>query len=284
MTTQIIDHLPETPFHEKLWILPPHLQHDLPFSLYSTGITARDPNYHILRDTGAPYYVLECILEGEGVVNAAGLTFHPQAGDVYLLPKGIPNEYYTDKRHPWEKIWFNISGPLIDALIACYHLEGVVFVRNSGMQSLFRRGMELICHCSSEVAVEFPTQLTRIFATLSTRRRGTEEGSPSLKLAWQMKSWLDEQWRSPYSLSSLSRACGKSPAQVMRLFNDAWHCTPKSYHTKIRLSAAQRYLESTSERIKAIADWLGFANAFQFSAWFQKQTGMSPTQFRENHQ
>ena len=277
----IIEHIPDTPFRENIWILPPHLQHGLPYLLYSTGITARDPSYHIVRDVGASYYVLECILDGEGTLIAAGQTLHPKAGDVYLLPKGVPNEYYTDKRHPWEKIWFNISGPLIDALVSCYHLEGLVYLRDCNMQGLFRRGMELVCHCAPDVQVEFATQMTRIFATLATLRGDIEEKGPAALLAQQMKTWLEEHWRHPYSLAGLSRACGKSPAQTMRLFSQAFHCTPKTYHTNNRLNAAQRYLEETGEQIKAIADWLGFANEFQFSAWFKKLTGTSPTQFRK---
>lgn len=277
---KIIDHLPETPFREKLWILPPHLQHSLPFSLDSTGITLRDPNYHITRREGAPYYVLECILDGEGFLNVAGHGFRPRTGDVYLLPKDIPNEYYTDRQAPWEKIWFNISGPLVDSLVACYHLDGVVYVRNTNMQPLFRQGMELICRSHSDAPVEFATQLTRIFATLASLRHSTEENTLSLLPARQMKAWLDDHWRASYSLPKLSAACGKSPAQTMRIFKAAWHCTPKVYHTKIRLSAAERYLEHTNEQIKNIADLLGFANEFQFSAWFKKQVGVSPMHFR----
>ncbi|MBQ6474243.1 MAG: helix-turn-helix transcriptional regulator [Victivallales bacterium] len=280
MGTVFFEQLPPTMFRESLWILPPHLQYDLPFSLYSTGITLRDPNYHITRSIGAPYYVLECILDGEGFLNVAGHGFRPKAGDVYLLPKEIPNEYYTSKKAPWEKIWFNISGPLIDSLIACYHLDGIVYVQNTNMQPLFRQGMELIAQCSPDTPVEFATHLTRIFATLASLRRRTAENSFSRLPARQMKNWLDEHWRVPYSLPKLSAACGKSPAQTMRIFKAAWRCTPKEYHTRIRFSTAERYLENTNEQIKVIADWLGFANEFQFSAWFKKQAGVSPMHFR----
>ena len=280
ITTKIIEQIPKTDFNENIWILPPHLQHNLPFLLDSTGITLRDPTYHIIRKIAAPYYVLECILDGEGFLNVAGHVFQPKAGDVYLLPKDIPNEYQTNKKKPWEKIWFNISGPLVDSLVASYRLEGVVYVQNTNMQPLFRQGMEIISRSHSDAPVEFAAQLTRILATLALLRRRTEENSISRVSARQMKSWLEEHWRVSYSLKELSSVCGKSPTHAMRIFKDAWHCTPKEYHTRIRFSAAKRYLENTKEQIKIIADWLGFKNEFQFSAWFKKHAGVSPMQFR----
>ena len=281
MKREIIQHPPGTPFHENLWILPPHMQEQLPFLLCSTGITLRDPAYRIRRVVGARYYVLECILAGEGHLIVAGHHVRPAAGDVYLLPAGVPNEYYTDRRNPWEKIWFNLEGEFIDALVACYHLDGVVFLKGANLQELFRRGMDMIRECRPEIPVEFPSHLTRIFATLAVLRAKSPPDTPAMQLAQELRDYLDEHWREPYSLARLAVSVAKSPAQVMRVFTRAWHCTPKTYHTRLRFDAASRYLQDTDEQIRLIADWLGFANEFQFSAWFKKHARLSPRAFRQ---
>lgn len=281
MKQEIIQRPPDTPFRESLWIFPLQIQEHLPFTLCSAGITLRDPNYRIRRENGAHYYVLECILSGQGHLKVAGHSVHPKTGDVYLLPLGIPNEYYTDRKNPWEKIWFNISGGLIDSLVACYHLDGMIYIANSNMQEMFRHGMEIVRQCRPNAPVEFAAQLTRIFATLADLHAKSATASPSMKLAQSLRNYLDEHWREPYSLTKLSSACDKSPAQIMRIFSSTWKCTPKTYHTKTRFSAASRYLENTSEQIRTIADWLGFANEFQFSTWFKKHSGCSPRQFRD---
>ncbi len=281
MGIQIIQKAPDAQFRESIWILPPHLQEKLPLTLWSTGTTLRDPNYHIVRRDGAKYYVLECIIRGEGQLTAAGHTIRPRAGDVYLLPKSIPNEYFSSRQDPWEKIWFNISGPLVDALIECYKLEGLVFVQEANLDDMFLDGQKIVRESRNNAPVELAAQLTRIFAAIANRRQNVFSKNPTNRLAQMMKAYLDEHWNDSYSLKDLSRICGKSPAQIMRVFHNVWNSTPKEYHTKIRFNAATRYLENTGEQIKAIADWLGFANEFQFSAWFKKNSGISPTQFRK---
>ena len=277
---EIIQRPPGTPFCENLWILPPHVQEQLPFILCSAGITMRDPAYRIHRSEGAPYYVLECILAGEGRLDVGDIHVHPGPGDVYLLPAEIPNQYSTSRRNPWEKIWFNVEGEFIDMLVACYHLDGVIYLPGANLQEMFRYGLTMIRECRPGTPVEFAAHLTRIFATIASLRAKTAPATPSLQLAQELRDYLNAHWRQPYSLTALAAAAGKSPAQVMRVFGAAWHCTPKAYHTRLRLNAASRYLENTDEQVRNIADMLGFANEFQFSAWFKKHTGAAPRHFR----
>lgn len=273
--------LPEHIFNESLWIFPPHIQETLPFSLSSTGITQRDPHYHVKRITGAEYYVLECILAGQGHLFVNGKHWRPSEGDVYLLPPGIPNEYYTLPEAPWEKIWFNISGELVEALVGCYGLDGPIYVQHAGMEELFRTGLELVRKCPEEAPVEFAAQMTRIIARLAELRRNEPEQNYSLQLAMEIRQYLDEHWREPYSLPELCNAVGKSSAQLMRIFKATFRTTPKQYHSHRKFTFATRYLENTDETIQSIALGMGFVNAFHFSTWFKKCCGYSPREFRE---
>ncbi len=281
MKREIIQRPPGTPFRENLWILPPHVQEQLPFTLCSAGITLRDPAYRIHRREGAHYYVLECILAGEGRLDVAGHHVRPRAGDVYLLPAEIPNQYSTDRANPWEKIWFNIQGEFVDALVACYHLDGVIYLPGANLQEMFRQGLALVRDCPPGTPVEFAAQLTRIFAAIAGIRAKSPPDTPAMQLAQELRDYLDTHWRRPYSLAALAEGAAKSPAQVMRVFTAAWKCTPKAYHTRLRLDAASRYLANTDEQIRIIADWLGFANEFQFSAWFRKHTSLAPRHYRQ---
>ena len=124
---------PTTPFHESVWILPKPDWPE-PFTLDSTGITRRDPDYRIRRPEGGKYFVLECILAGRGHLFIENRHFQPAAGDVYLLPPNVPHEYYTVPADPWEKIWFNVYGELIERLIECYRLTGTIYLPQAGLE------------------------------------------------------------------------------------------------------------------------------------------------------
>ena len=94
---------PPTPFRESVWVLPnPDVPQ--PYYLSSSGITLRDRNYRIV-SSGRQYYVLEYIIAGRGHLFVDDQHFQPSAGDVYLLPPDMPQEYYTLANDPWEKIW-----------------------------------------------------------------------------------------------------------------------------------------------------------------------------------
>ncbi len=269
---------PATPFHESVWILPKPDWPE-PFTLDSTGITRRDPDYRIRRPEGGRYFVLECILVGRGHLFIENRHFQPAAGDVYLLPPDVPHEYYTVPADPWEKIWFNVYGELIERLIECYRLTGTIYLPRAGLEQEFRSGMELVRRGGANAHAELAAILTGILATMH-RQRGDNRANRSPD-GVRLKNYLDNHWREPFSLMHLSREISKSPAQTLRIFRIAWETTPGAYYQKRRFEIAARYLENTGNSVRAIADLLGFANEFHFSAWFKKQGGLAPKHYRD---
>ena len=270
---------PDTPFQESVWILP-YTDTPEPFVLDSTGITRRDPDYRIKRPDGGRYFVLECILAGRGHLFCDNRHVQPGPGDVYLLPPDLPNEYYTIAADPWEKIWFNISGDLINALVECYRLTGLVYLPKAGLEKDFRAGMDIVRSARGDASAELAARLTAIFSRMH-RLRGHQQSGRSQE-GIRLKEYLDSHWRDPFALSELSRLIGKSPAQTLRIFRMDYGVTPGAYHQKRRYQMAVRYLENTGSPIRTIADLLGFANEFHFSAWFKKQNGLAPKFYRKN--
>ncbi len=269
---------PQTPYRESVWILP---ESDIPspLRLDSTGTTRRDPTYRISRPDGAHYYVLEYIVAGQGHLYIAGEHFQPESGDVYLLPPGVPHEYYTRADDPWEKIWFNITGELIDRLVECYKLSGVVYLKHTGLHNAFRDGMEAVRRCQRGVELELALGIHRIMGELH-RQRGNADKARS-PVAVTLKEYLDRHWNEPFSLAALSAEIGKSPAQTLRIFKNEFQTTPGVYHTRRKLAFATEYLRNTSYSVRVIAGWLGFANEFHFSNWFKLQSGYAPKLYRE---
>ena len=62
--------------------------------------------------------------------------------------------------------------------------------------------------------------------------------------------------------------------------------SPKSFSQTLhdlRIESAKKYLEYTDESISMIASTVGFNDSNYFSAIFRKETGFSPTEWREQH-
>ena len=65
--------------------LPGQLPGEPVFQIEMTGITYPDSHYHIERENSS-IYILEYIMEGEGLLRIGEETYRPAKGDVYLLP------------------------------------------------------------------------------------------------------------------------------------------------------------------------------------------------------
>ena len=94
------------------------------FSPTMAGITYPDPAYEILVYR-RPLCVFEYVLSGRGHIERNGSILTVNAGDAYILTAGTYHHYYSDKVDPWTKIWFNVSGSLVQPLLSDYGLDGV---------------------------------------------------------------------------------------------------------------------------------------------------------------
>lgn len=90
---------------------------------------------------------------------------------------------------------------------------------------------------------------------------------------------LNESW----TLESLARRTGLSPAHLNRLFVAAFDATPKHYHLERRKRAAARLLQEEHLPIKQVALTLGFTSACYFTAWFRVNFGIPPATWREKN-
>ena len=66
------------------------------------------------------------------------------------------------------------------------------------------------------------------------------------------------------------------------LFKKVLGVTPINYYHQLRCKAAQALLQNRSAKIEAIAQELGYVDAFHFSKSFKKIIGVSPSDFRKS--
>jgi len=86
------------------------------------GITYPDRNYEICRKN-SDVACIEYIEKGMGAVEIDGQIFYPEEGDSYFLQVGSNHRYFSDRNNPWQKVFINVSGGLLDSLIEGYGLK-----------------------------------------------------------------------------------------------------------------------------------------------------------------
>ncbi|MCR4908110.1 MAG: helix-turn-helix domain-containing protein [Lachnospiraceae bacterium] len=104
----------------------------------------------------------------------------------------------------------------------------------------------------------------------------------SVSLVSSVKSRLEEGYMSQdISLEALSREANVSSYYLSRLFREETGETFMEYLTNLRLNKAKELLEGTEQSMKELCQAVGYADPNYFSRIFKKNTGLTPTEYRE---
>ncbi len=93
---------------------------------------------------------------------------------------------------------------------------------------------------------------------------------------------VEQHYRSTYRVQEYARLLHKSPKTIANLFALQSGRTPLQMIHDRRTLEARRLLLFTEATGAEIAYELGFSDPAQFSTFFKKQTGLSPSAFRQN--
>jgi AraC family transcriptional regulator, arabinose operon regulatory protein len=85
-----------------------------------------------------------------------------------------------------------------------------------------------------------------------------------------------------WKAKELARMANLSYSRLRSLFREHQHETIHDFIQRSRLDQARVLLADPQVRVKEVAEKLECTYEFSFSRFFHKQTGMSPTQFRQN--
>lgn len=252
----------------------------MPLKLHMAGITYPDPRYRMNR-WGAPcgYYILEAVTQGRGILKTRETTYGIEAGDAYLIPQGSVCEYQSVKQEPWKKIWFNVSGELINALCSLYKINSITVFRQINIAGDFMKALEIVEKNGNDAYSALALALHGIIGRFYLFMQQKAEPSNYSPDALQLKQFLDAAWTRKVSQQELCRLINKSPAQMQRIFQMAWGTSPGKYVQEKRLKMALQYLNNTNFTIRQIAERIGFENEYYFANWFKEKTGFAPKSY-----
>lgn len=106
--------------------------------------------------------------------------------------------------------------------------------------------------------------------------------SGSLSVCREIKRYAKERLFENLTVDKLCRHVGFSRSYVGREFKKQTGETVLKYLNRLKTDAACSMLETRSYSVADVAERLGFCDANYFSAFFKKQTGISPSEFRQS--
>ncbi len=266
---------------EKILRLP--VQESRIFNIQLAGITYPDSSYYVKREK-TDLWVFEAVLAGRGTIVIDQERFSVQAGDVYILPAWHRHEYFSDAACPFEKIWFNLSGSLVDSLVEIYGLAGHWHLPGAGMKEEFMRFYRVIGREGIrvlDILNEGADEFHRLIRALAGRLPDAPKESPGKALV--LKRYIDEHIEKKITTEELANLIFHSSSQMVRIFRTAYGCTPSAYILEKKMERACILLTQSSLLVREIAQKLRFSDEHYFSAVFRKRRGMTPREYRKTH-
>lgn len=235
-----------------------------------------------------PFSSIGLILDGEGTMRVNGREIHPSKGQLYLLPAKTVQSFFTESNHPYEKYYCHfevrcggvelfeiIDTPLCidakDSTAVARLFEGMIgCINEAGLTSLIKvkqymldlLGYYLEC-CPLEEIILVENNCD----------------SPLSKAIHFAENNLDQT----VTVKKMAEIAGYHPSHFTKLFHKRLGVSPVQFIVRKKTEQAIKQLTATTLSISSIAESLGFSNQFYFSNFFKKQTGMTPTEYRNTY-
>lgn len=98
----------------------------------------------------------------------------------------------------------------------------------------------------------------------------------------QIKHYLQDNYMHPIRLKEIAAQVHLSERHVCRIFSQATNHTIQQYLANIRLDVAKQLLLDPTNTVADVATATGFADQRYFSTFFRRNTGETPSSYRQN--
>lgn len=243
------------------------------------GRTFPDKNYSIYRPPSSEVSCIEYVESGSGIINVGNKTYSVTQGDTYFLHGRVVHRYYSDKDNPWQKVFVNIYGSLIDKMIEGYDLSDKYLFTGLDTSNELERIIEIAKNSSVKYKKDCILILNELFIKMYNHGARQEQLLPQ-----KIRDYLDKtSTNSKFSFDDLCSEFHLSQSQITRVFKQHYSMTPYQYFLNKKIMQAETLLKTTSLSIKQISYMLNFADEYYFSNIFLKAKGIRPSQYRKEN-
>ena len=249
------------------------------------------PNYFFKGNNVRDNYVVHYVQSGKGVFSVANhYAVKLEAGDMFILPKGVPCFYQADGDDPWSYFWIGFSGIKTNSLFRNSKLLNKGYLRNvkhSETHQSLKKLYETAHHSASltnDVLIE--SLIYNFFYHLITEfpEKTTKTSKNSDKLLKVATDHFSEQYNnSKCSVNSICNELDVSRSFLYTLFKNYLNTSPRDFLIKLRMEKAKEYLDTTDYSIQQISNYVGYTDEFTFSKAFKRYTDFSPLNYRKQN-
>lgn len=262
----------------KLWFDQQRAQ-DQSFGLIGMDTFETMPAGMVERPEGTPYWLFVLFYD-EVEVNLNGHN-HTVPNNSLVIWKPDRPHHLGNKQQRWRHSWFFANGSAIsDSLqhtdLSC---ESVIPIKQLRHSEQFFADLYHECSSYPEYNHRIITQSLDIWLQRIQRDLSPIAVQDSRFL--ELQRFIENNCEQQHTLKSLAEHANMSASHLSSEFKKHAKCSPIDFLLRCRLERARYLLSDHNNRIKEIAERVGFQDAFHFSKMFKKRYGLSPRAMRQ---
>ncbi len=138
-------------------------------------------------------------------------------------------------------------------------------------------GRETAIWCSKVSEIDFDRISQSEFIIFSGQKEHTDE---PIKRAQQ---YIENNYKQKLSIDEIAGLVNLNGRSFLRRFKKATANTPLEYVQRVKIEAAKKKLESTTETILEVMYGIGYNDEKAFRTTFRKYSGLSPKEYRKKY-
>ncbi|WP_391572799.1 helix-turn-helix domain-containing protein [Cohnella sp.] len=240
---------------------------------------------------------LTLILGGEGYYSAHDQNIKVSEGDLILIPSGLHHGFVCTE--PWTGLSVHFLYAKVPAYCQYLFLNAYqkphrlwsarldVDDRSWAEMSLSRleRGWhseETSDNSYDLMRIAFETVLLLFHRNVVVAQDA--ELSSDKRIVQEVLKEIHRNYNTPITIHEIASRHYLSESMLRKKFSEAVGVSPKQYVINLRIEEAKRLLRQTGKAIEYISSEVGFTSSSRFYEQFVKSVGVTPLEWRKQHQ
>lgn len=234
-------------------------------------------NYETMR-TIAPHshecYEFVYYIKGSGIIECDGKTYGYESGTYMLIPPKIQHGETHKELTGMISVGFSLKD----------YFFSPDFIYLSDEKSVIFDMVQKIRHEFKAKAIHHIEYIESTLNELLIKLFRMTQPLPMKKLTSfdYIISYLKEYYMADIDIKALSKNSGYCVDHFRALFKIKTGLSPKEFILNERLKNAKLYLSDSTILLEQVAEKCGFKYYSQFSLFFKKETGISPSEYRRS--
>lgn len=221
-------------------------------------------------------YLIHYVLNGEGFFNGNLL----REGQGFLITPQMSECYFPSEHNPWKLLWITSRDPNISELFNAYNANPLSNIFEYSYSSTADNLTVMIRKNHNKIYSA--TEILEVFLNLFNNQKNTFRPDTNADMYYSYAiNYINTNIFRPIHVHSLTELLGISQPYLYKVFKEKCGLSPQEKINNLKILRAKNMLRQETMSITDIAYSLGFATPQDFSKFFKKNTGQSPTNYRQ---